>query len=79
MISPNVPTNNKLQSKINELETRLGLYKQKIAEQNAAMAKMETREMLMRKKYQDEVTKIIRSKNIVNIQASYEKVMEDRS
>lgn len=39
---------------------------------------METREALIRKKYQDEVNKIIRNKNIVSIQSSYEKVVEGK-
>ena len=49
-----------------------------MAEQNALVAKLETRDMLMRKKYHDEVAKIIRTKNILNIQASFEKEMEGR-
>lgn len=42
------------------------------------IAKLQARELLLRKKYNDELTKIVRTKNILNIQANFEKESEDK-
>jgi hypothetical protein len=48
-------------------------YKQKMDQQSSLIAKLETKDAIMKKKYFDEITRIARSKNIVNISSQFEK------
>jgi len=48
-------------------------YKQKMEQQSAVIAKLETKDAIIKKKYYDEITRIARSKNIININSQFEK------
>jgi hypothetical protein len=51
-------------------------FKDKVTEQSALISKLLSKETLLRKRYHDEMIRIIRSKNILNIHSSFEKEVE---
>jgi hypothetical protein len=51
-------------------------YKEKLNEKINLVAKLQNKEILMKKKFQTEILKMMRYKNIININSLFEKEYE---
>ena len=56
---------------MHELERQIYYYRQKMEQQSVLIAKLEAKDAIMKKKYYDEITRIVRSKNIININSQF--------
>lgn len=61
----------KLQSRCQELEAEVADLRERLKEKNTLISKMIGRETQLRRKYNDEINRLARSRNIYNISANF--------